>query len=133
MNDHDPVNHPKHYVSHPSGIECIQVTEHMSFCLGNAVKYVWRADHKNALEDIKKARWYVERAIKQNGKECVPPLDGFKAVREFQIHESSDFIAQMVGYLWHADFLAGSSRRIRLDKALHMINREIERREAEVA
>ena len=36
----DPVNHPKHYTSHPSGIECIQVTEHMNFCLGSATKYI---------------------------------------------------------------------------------------------
>src|ERR1700760_1612591 len=55
----DPVNHPKHYTQHPSGIECIQVTEYMGFNLGNAVKYIWRADLKNdALEDLKKARWY---------------------------------------------------------------------------
>jgi len=39
----DPVNHPRHYTSHPSGIECITITEHMSFCLGNAVKYLWRS------------------------------------------------------------------------------------------
>ena len=38
----DPVNHPRHYTSHPSGIEVIQITEHMNFCLGNAVKYILR-------------------------------------------------------------------------------------------
>jgi len=60
----DPVNHPKHYCSHPSGVECIQITEHMSFCLGNAVKYIWRADEKNdAVEDLRKARWYIDREI----------------------------------------------------------------------
>jgi len=60
----DPVNHPAHYTSHPSGVECIQVTEHMGFNVGNAVKYLWRADLKgNALEDLRKARWYVEREI----------------------------------------------------------------------
>ena len=60
----DPVNHPKHYCSHPSGVECIQITEHMSFCLGNAVKYIWRADEKNdAVEDLRKAKWYIEREI----------------------------------------------------------------------
>ena len=59
----DPVNHPKHYTSHPSGIECIQITEHMGFCLGNAVKYVWRADLKGGIEDLQKARWYIEREI----------------------------------------------------------------------
>lgn len=61
---HDPVNHPIHYISHPSGIECIQITEHMNFNLGNALKYIWRADMKvDAIEDLKKARWYLEREI----------------------------------------------------------------------
>lgn len=66
MTDHDPVNHPKHYTSHPSGVECIQVTRHMSFNLGNVIKYLWRADEKNApLEDLKKARWYLDDEIKR--------------------------------------------------------------------
>ncbi len=61
---HDPVNHPRHYTAHASGIECIQVTEYMGFCLGNAVKYIWRADLKSdAIEDLKKARWYLDREI----------------------------------------------------------------------
>ena len=60
----DVVAHPPHYVSHPSGIECIQITEHMGFNLGNAVKYIWRCDLKqDAIEDLKKARWYIEREI----------------------------------------------------------------------
>lgn len=61
----DKVNNPKHYNNHPSGIECIQVTEHMNFNLGNAIKYLWRTEHKNGLEDLKKARWYVDREIKR--------------------------------------------------------------------
>lgn len=60
----DPVNRPAHYTAHPSGIECIQITEHMGFCLGNAIKYIWRADLKSdAIEDLRKARWYIEREI----------------------------------------------------------------------
>ena len=60
----DNVNHPEHYTSHPSGIECIRVTEHMGFCLGNAIKYIWRADLKDdAEEDLRKAIWYLEREI----------------------------------------------------------------------
>lgn len=56
----DPINHPSHYTSHPSGVECIQITEHM----GNAVKYIWRADLKGAdVEDLLKAAWYVQREI----------------------------------------------------------------------
>ena len=65
----DNVNHPKHYTSHPSGVECIQVAEHMSFTLGNALKYIWRADLKgDALEDLRKARWYLDREIARREK-----------------------------------------------------------------
>jgi len=65
----DPVNHPSHYTSHPSGIECIQVTEHMGFNLGNALKYIWRCDlKKDATEDLKKAIWYIERELQKRGK-----------------------------------------------------------------
>lgn len=64
----DQVNHPKHYTEHPSGIECIQITEHMGFNLGNAVKYIWRADLKNdAIEDLRKAAWYIDRELKRRG------------------------------------------------------------------
>lgn len=60
----DLINHPPHYTAHPSGIECITITEHMGFNLGNAVKYIWRSSTKGAtLDDLKKARWYVEREI----------------------------------------------------------------------
>ena len=62
----DPVHHPSHYTSHPSGVECIEVTEHMNFCVGNAMKYLWRAGLKNdAIEDLEKARWYVERELQR--------------------------------------------------------------------
>lgn len=65
----DAVNHPSHYNAHPSGIECIDVVEHMTFNLGNAVKYIWRADHKDsALEDLRKAAWYVQREIERVSK-----------------------------------------------------------------
>jgi len=60
----DKINHPSHYTSHPSGVECIQITEGFSFNIGNAIKYLWRADEKGApLDDLKKAGWYIEREI----------------------------------------------------------------------
>jgi hypothetical protein len=59
----DAVN-PDHYKKHASGVECIQVTEHMNFCLGNAIKYIWRAGKKDdAVQDLEKAKWYIEREI----------------------------------------------------------------------
>ena len=66
----DPVNHPSHYTSHPSGVECIQVTEHLNFCIGNAIKYLWRAglkDGNSDIQDLKKAVWYIEREIARLG------------------------------------------------------------------
>ncbi len=66
---YDSVNHPRHYTAHPSGVECIQITEHMGFCLGNAMKYIWRADLKaDAIEDLRKAVWYIEREISRRTK-----------------------------------------------------------------
>lgn len=60
----DPVNRPKHYTNHPSGVECIEITRHMGFNLGNAMKYIWRADLKNnAIEDLEKAVWYLKDEI----------------------------------------------------------------------
>lgn len=60
----DNVNHPSHYTSHPSGIETIQITQYMGFCLGNVIKYIMRADYKNnRLEDLKKAAWYLQKEI----------------------------------------------------------------------
>jgi hypothetical protein len=71
------VNHPAHYTQHPSGVECIQVTEHMNFCLGNAVKYIWRADLKHdAIEDLEKARWYVSREIDRRKRMNIPGWPG---------------------------------------------------------
>lgn len=65
----DPVNHPSHYTSHPSGVECITITEHMGFNLGSALKYVWRADLKgDAIQDLEKARWYIDRELALRNK-----------------------------------------------------------------
>lgn len=71
---YDNVNHPAHYTGHPSGVECIQITEHFGFCVGNAIKYLWRAGHKEEpgktnrqkeIEDLEKARWYIDREIRR--------------------------------------------------------------------
>lgn len=58
---------PQHYKKHPSGIECITVAEWYNFCLGNAIKYIWRAGHKteDPIVDLEKAKWYIEREIQR--------------------------------------------------------------------
>lgn len=69
---HDNINSPKYYCHHPSGCECIQITEHYGFCIGNAIKYLWRAGLKEdadkttvekEIEDLQKAIWYINRHI----------------------------------------------------------------------
>ena len=62
----EKVCHPKHYNEHPSGVECIDIVEHMSFNLGNAIKYIWRAPYKGRMvEDLEKAIWYLNREIER--------------------------------------------------------------------
>lgn len=83
--DHDPVNHPKHYNSSEAKcecgrrIECIDIVRHMSFDIGNVIKYLWRSTMKNGLEDMKKAQWYLNDAIKQLENECIDKESQFIA------------------------------------------------------
>lgn len=72
----DNVNHPAHYTNSPAkcscgkSIECIEVTRHLNFNIGNAIKYLWRCDHKNnALEDLKKAAWYIQDEINKRSQD----------------------------------------------------------------
>ena len=70
----DNVNHPPHYNSHPSGIECIEIARHHNFNIGNTIKYLWRAglkseegmeDTDKQVEDLNKAIWYIKDEIKR--------------------------------------------------------------------
>ncbi len=71
LNMSDNVNNPVHYNSHPSGVECIEITEHMNFCLGNAMKYIWRAALKGkGVEDLDKAIWYLTRERDRIAAKC---------------------------------------------------------------
>ena len=64
----DEINHPLHYNSHPSGVECVDIAEHFSYCLGNAIKYIWRAGLKteDKTQDLEKAVWYIKREIQSS-------------------------------------------------------------------
>ena len=64
----DNVNNPKHYTSDPSGIECIEITRHRNFNIGNAIKYLWRnglKDSDSQVQDLQKAVWYINDEIKR--------------------------------------------------------------------
>ena len=68
----DQVNHPTHYTSDPSGVECLEITRHRNFNIGNAIKYLWRAglkDDKKQIEDLQKAIFYINDEIKRLGGE----------------------------------------------------------------
>lgn len=83
-NKNDQVNHPKHYTSDPSGIECIDITRHRNFNIGNAIKYLWRAGLKEdkdrklmdkQVEDLNKAVWYLVDEIHRLGSRCTVKTD----------------------------------------------------------
>lgn len=83
-NKNDQINHPKHYTSDPSGIECIDVTRHRNFNVGNAIKYLWRAGLKidadkssinKQIEDLEKAVWYIVDEIHRLGGRCTVKTD----------------------------------------------------------
>lgn len=66
MNDF--VNNPEHYTSDPSGVECIEITRHRNFNVGNAIKYLWRAglkDSSKTIEDLEKAVFYINDEIER--------------------------------------------------------------------
>jgi len=71
----DPIN-PEYYSEHPSGVQCIEVVEHMTFNRGNAVKYIWRAGLKNDMivQDLRKAIWYLNREIERLAVEEIARL-----------------------------------------------------------
>lgn len=125
----NPVNHPPHYTAHPSGVECIQITEHMGFCLGNAIKYIWRADLKgDAIEDLRKARWYLDREIarreaaagarKPAERETMPETT--KVLWGFEDGQVLEIFARLMPGLppdqrWQAD--------AEIDGAMHLVRR----------
>lgn len=83
-NKNDQINHPKHYTSDPSGIECIDITRHRNFNIGNAIKYLWRAGLKEdkdrklidkQVEDLNKAVWYLVDEIHRLGGRCTVKTD----------------------------------------------------------
>ena len=86
----DPINHPPHYTQHPSGVECITITEHYNFNVGNAIKYLWRAglkDGTDAASDLRKAAWYVRREIERVAEGGTSPT----ASRADHTHKMQDF------------------------------------------
>jgi len=65
---YEEVDHPRHYNLHPSGIECIDVIQWMTFNVGTAMKYQWRAGLKpgaDNITDLRKAIWFLNQEIER--------------------------------------------------------------------
>ena len=115
----DMVNHPPHYKD-ASGIECIEVTQHMQFCGGNCFKYLYRAGKKGSTaEDLKKAAWYADKAWEQEEVVNLQAIDGIWVIAK---HRSGYIQAAML-YI-REDMWADVERQI---------NHEIARLESEAA
>lgn len=111
MTKFDPVQKAQHYNSHPSGLEAIEIVRHMNFCLGNAVKYLWRAELKGEhLKDLEKALWYVKNEYDNRVNGLTTPLEFHvpqKTMDQFVSGETSvfrrDIIVDLTRMSWHWD------------------------------
>lgn len=95
----DPVLKAKHYNLHPSGVECIDIIKHHNYNVGAAIKYLWRAGLKEPaahIEDLKKARYYVDCEISMLGGDDVrTPEERFVASARIQAQEAIDRVHSM--------------------------------------
>jgi hypothetical protein len=88
----DLVNHPKHYTSHPSGVEAIEITRHMGYNLGNVMKYIWRADLKNdAIQDLEKAEFYLADEIAKRKQAQASQLDNLRHTEDWIVRNWKDY------------------------------------------
>ena len=93
------INNPAHYTQQP--VECIEFTQHMNFCLGNAFKYVWRYADKNGTEDLEKARWYLQHHLDE---ELLTDLvddiwaDGQEALHECRFDDAQEAILRTIWF-----------------------------------
>lgn len=117
----DMVNQPPHYTGHPSGVECIEVAEHLPFCLGNAFKYLFRRDAKgNPLENIEKAIWYVNRHNETYPEKPELPEEAREALGMVVVHEPHPFSTAML-------LIAGPSQCGGYDACITMLEQEAAR------
>lgn len=105
--EHDTVNAPSWYREHPSGVECITITEHFNFNLGNAIKYLWRAGLKtdDPIRDLEKAAWYVQREIDRLRREQTPK---YTHDDEFSKAMKALWSGAIMSHLTEVPYFAGS-------------------------
>lgn len=135
MQEPNLVSRPAHYNRHPSGIECIEITEHMNFVLGSAFKYMFRRENKGKeLEDLKKAEWYIDWEIRRcflksesHLSVACDPQALEDLVARVTVHEQNKNIAAAMQLIVIAQLGRLPLRRLK-DAALHL-SREIHRLE----
>lgn len=122
-NTSDPIN-PSHYKGHPSGVECIDISEYLPFTLGNAVKYVWRAGEKgDKLEQLRKAKWYLLRYT-EHKRGCIASTG--------QYLDIVDKVVQREPEMWKVQFFSRlCGIRHDVEAALQILEVEIARLEGE--
>jgi hypothetical protein len=124
----DAVNHPKHYTSHASGIEAIEICEHLNFCIGNAVKYLFRVEYKGAAaQDVQKSAWYLKRAVAGLADYSHPPNE--LVLRVCVAESEGSVLRDVLEALFVND---GNNYYVRVKKALARVEREIVERAEEL-
>ena len=120
----DKVNQPEHYTQQP--VECIEFTQHLNYCMGNAFKYVWRYADKNGVEDLKKAQWYLQRQLAVWPDFVVVEIGLWRELAdslyicEFAIHQYA-----VLHVIWFATALEKDSARTVLEDALDQLSQWI--------
>lgn len=131
----DKVEHPSHYNNHPSGVECIEVTEHLSFNLGNAYKYIFRCREKGRpIEDLSKAIFYARRELTRG---YVLRMEGWEdaddivpaRIRRVSEYEANRHIAEALQLIGYAGYSLTAIEDLKL--AVWHIEQEIVRLEKE--
>lgn len=108
---HDPVNKPAHYTTHPSNVECVEITEHLPYCLGAAIKYIFRGGNKDIapiLQDLEKARWYIQRQMNWEEREEITPTPNpyvWKLATKYADHEQEEWRGVIIENLVRGDYL----------------------------
>lgn len=117
MTEFDIVKKARHYNVHGSGVECVEVIRHLSFDLGSAVKYVWRATEKGSENtDLEKALYYIDDEMKLDDSEVVLYLGGnperiIDLAQRYHDAEPDIDRARAVLHLVRGSFVLGDERK----------------------
>lgn len=130
MTGPDMINRPPHYTSHPSGVEAIEITEHLGFCLGNATKYLFRFELKNGTEDLRKAVFYLRREIQNRASGWTGPSPAVMALMDQVLAATPrGNIRVALVAIWRPDLYPYGTNS--LLRAVEAVEREIAEREGD--